>query len=45
MPTGAFVKEEGVLVPLMPPDAFVKVEAIVKEEEGSDSRSKRQRAK
>jgi hypothetical protein len=45
MPTGAFVKDEGV-VPPMPPDAFVKVEVVVKEEEeGSDSRLKRQRAK
>jgi len=43
MPPGAFVKEEGV-VPPMPPDAFVKAEVVVKEEEGSDSRPKRQRA-
>jgi len=28
----------------MPPDAFVKAEVVVKEEEGSDSRPKRQRA-
>ena len=34
MPPGAFVKEEGV-VPSMPTDAFVKVEVVVKEEEGS----------
>ena len=39
---GPFVKEEGV-VPLMPPDAYVKVEVVVKEEEGSGSRPKRQR--
>ena len=46
MPPGAFVKEEGVVPPPMPPDAFVKVEVVVKEEEeGSDSRPKRQRAK
>jgi len=46
MPPGAFVKEEGV-VPPMPSDALiVKVEVVVKEEEeGSDSRPKRQRAK
>jgi len=43
MPPGAFVKGEGV-VPPMPPDAFVKFEVVVKEEEGPDSRSKRQRA-
>ena len=42
---GSFVKEEGV-VPPMPPDAYVKVEVIVKEEEeGSDSRPKRRRMK
>jgi hypothetical protein len=40
MPPGAFVKDEGV-VPPMPPDAFVKVGVVVKEEEGSDSRPKR----
>jgi hypothetical protein len=28
----------------MPPDAFVKVEVVVKEEEGSGGRLKRQRA-
>jgi hypothetical protein len=44
MPPVTFVKEEGV-VPPMPPDAFVKAEVVVKEEEGSDSRPKRQRAK
>jgi hypothetical protein len=48
MPPGAFVKgdrgkTEGV-VPPMPPDAFVKVEVVVKEEEGSDDQPKRQRA-
>ena len=43
MQPGAFVKDEGV-VPPMPPDAFVKVGVVVKEEEGSDSRPKRQRA-
>ena len=37
---GPFVKEEG-MVPPMPPDAFVKVEIVVKEEESSDSRRKR----
>ena len=37
---GAFVKEEGV-VPPMPPDAYVKVEVVVKEEESSDCRRKR----
>ena len=40
---GPFVKEEG-WVPPMPPDAFVKVEVVVKQEEGSDGRPKRQRA-
>ena len=38
------VKEEGA-VPPMPPDAFVKVEVVVKEEEGSRSRPKRGRTK
>ena len=33
------------MVPPMPPDAFVKVEVVVKEEEGLDGRPKRQRAK
>ena len=42
---GSFVKEEGVVPPPMPPDAYVKVEVVVKEEEGSESRPKRQRAK
>ena len=45
LPPGAVVKEEGVVPPPMPPDALVKVEVVVKEEEGSDSRPKRQRAK
>ena len=44
MPPGTFVKEEGV-VPPMPSDAFVKVEVVVKEEECSDGRPKRQRVK
>ena len=34
MPPGAFVKEEGTIPPI-PPDAFVKVEIVVKEEEGA----------
>ena len=33
--SGTFVKKERV-VPPMPPDAFVKVEVVVKEEEGCD---------
>ena len=41
---GAFVKEEGA-VPPMPPDAYVKVEVVVKEEEGSGSRPKRRKTK
>ena len=42
---GSLVKEEGT-VPSMPPDAFIKVEIVVKEEEeGSDSRPKRRRMK
>ena len=41
---GSFVKEVGV-VPPMPPDAYVKVEIVVKEEEMSDSRPKRRRTK
>ena len=46
MPPGAFVKEE-VVVPPMPPDAIVKREhtVVVKEEERSDDRPKRQRSK
>ena len=31
------------MVPPKPPDAFVKVEVVVKEEEGSAGRPKRQR--
>ena len=42
--TGPFVKEEGV-VPPMPPDAYVKVEIVVKEEASSGSRPKRRRMK
>ena len=55
MPPGAVVKEEDVppaplvkeegAVPAMPSDAFVKTEAVVKEEEGSGSRPKQQRTK
>ena len=55
MPAGAFVKQEHMppapvvkeeaAVPPMPSDAFVKTEAVVKEEERSGSWSKRQRAK
>ena len=45
MPPGTVVKEEGVVPPPMPPDAYVKVEVVVKEEGGSDGRPKRQRAK
>ena len=44
MPSPPVVKEEA-LAPLMPPDAYVKVEVVVKEEERSGSRPKRQRAK
>ena len=45
VPAAAVVKEEGA-VPPMPPDAFVvKTEAIVKVEERSGSRPKRQRRK
>ena len=46
MPPGAFFKEEGV-VPPMPPDAIVKREhaVVVKDEERSDGRAKRRRAK
>ena len=45
MPSGDSLKEEGTAPP-MPPDAFVKVEVVVKEEEGStDGRPKRQRTK
>jgi hypothetical protein len=42
VPSGASLKEEGT-VPPMPPDAFVKLEVVVKEEEGSGGRPKRQR--
>ena len=46
LPPGAIVKEEeGAVPPPMPPDAFVKVEVVVKEEECSESRPKRQRTK
>ena len=41
---GPFAKEQGV-VPPMPPDAYVKVEIVVKEEESSGSRPKRRRTK
>ena len=41
---GSFVKEQGV-VPPMPPDAYVKVEIVVKEEESSGIRPKRRRTK
>ena len=41
---GSFVKEEGAIPP-MPPDAYVKVEVVVKEEESSGSRPKRRRTK
>ena len=41
---GPLVKEEGG-VPSMPPDAYVKVEIVVKEEESSRSRPKRRRMK
>jgi hypothetical protein len=44
MPPGTFVKEEGA-VPPMPPDAFVKVEAVVKEKTGPEGWPKRQRAR
>eukprot|EP00964_Phaeocystis_antarctica_P101387 scaffold66872_cov55-Phaeocystis_antarctica.AAC.1 len=42
-PSGAVVKEEG-MVPPMPPGAYVKVEVVVKEEEGSDGGPKRLRS-
>ena len=41
---GSFVKEEG-RVPPMSPDAYVKIEVVVKEEESSGSRPKRRRTK
>ena len=44
MPSVAFVKEDGVIPP-MPPDAFVKVEVVVKEEQRSGRRPKRQKMK
>ena len=46
IPPGAVLKEEGA-VPPMPPDAIVKREheIVVKEEERSDDRPKRQRSK
>ena len=37
--------DEAGFVPPMPPDAFVKVEIVVKEEEDSGSRPKRRRTK
>ena len=43
MPSDAVVKEEG-MVPPMPPDAYVKVEVVVKEEERSGSGPKRLRS-
>ena len=42
--SGTTLKEEGV-VPPMPSDAYIKVEVVVKQEEGSDGRPKRQRVK
>ena len=47
MPLGAVVKEEEVAPPPMPPDAVVKQEheVVVKEEERSHGRPKRQRNK
>ena len=39
------VKEDAGAVPPMPPDAFVKTEAVVKEEERSDGRPKRKKTK
>eukprot|EP00964_Phaeocystis_antarctica_P141824 scaffold106932_cov64-Phaeocystis_antarctica.AAC.7 len=41
---GPFVEEEGVVPPMLP-DAYVKVEVVVKEEESSGSRPKRRRTK
>ena len=41
---GPFVKEDGT-VPPMPPDAYAKVEIVVKEEESSGSRPKRRKTK
>ena len=42
MPAGAVVKDEE-MAPPMPPDAYVKVEVVLKEEECSGSRPKRLR--
>ena len=44
MPSDVVVKDEGA-VPSLPLDAFVKVEVVVKEEQRSDRRPKRQRTK
>ena len=41
---GSFVKEESRFPP-MSPDAYVKIEVVVKEEESSGSRPKRRRTK
>ena len=41
---GPFVKEDG-MVPPMPPDAYAKVEIVVKEEASSGSRPKRRKTK
>ena len=43
-PMPSTIKEAGT-VPSMPPDAFVKVEVVLEEEESSDGRLKRQRTK
>ena len=43
-PMPSTIKEEGT-VPPMPPDACIKVEVVVKEEECSDGPLKRQRTK
>ena len=45
MPPAPVIKEDAGAVPPMPSDAFVKTEAIVKEEERSGGRPKRQRTK
>eukprot|EP00964_Phaeocystis_antarctica_P145150 scaffold111137_cov48-Phaeocystis_antarctica.AAC.1 len=42
MPAGAVVKDEE-MAPPMPPDAYLKIEVVVKEEERSGSRPKRRR--
>ena len=44
-PAACHHKEDAGAVPPMPSDAFLKTEAVVKEEEGSGSQPKRQRAK